>query len=142
MSIRYEAVDFQCVLTKILEQGLTKCCKATTIEMDALKLDTGLEGLEKFPGEFFGKAIAHSSIWSQIKSKFKIVDYKIPALKSLQVCQEREGVYIEHHNPNERFWFLIVDKDTGFTIKIVSTFLYGSDKQSEAKFLVQFLVFN
>ena len=142
ISIHYLAVDFQCVLTKVLEQGLTRCSKATTIEMDALKLDTSLEGLEKFPGEFFAKAVAHSSIWGQIQSKFKVVDYKIPALKSLQVYQEREGVYIEHHNPDERFWFEIVDKETGYTIKIVSTFLYGSDKQSEAKFLVQFLVFN
>ena len=114
MSIHYIMTDFQCVLTKILEQQLTKVCKSTIIEMDALKLDTSLEGLEKFPGEFFAKAKAQSSIWSQIKGRFKIVDYKIPSLKSLQVYQEREGVYIEHHNPTERFWFVIVDKETGF----------------------------
>ena len=84
---------------------MTKCSKSTIVEMDALKLDVMLEGLEKFPGEFFSKAKAQSSIWSQIKSRFKIVDYKIPQLKSLQVYQEREGVYIEHHNPDERFWF-------------------------------------
>merc|ERR1712060_133280 len=101
----------------------------------------GIEGLESVPGQFFAKARPESVIWPQIKNNFKVVDYHIPPLKSLEVYQDKEGVHIELHNPEDRFEFLIMCKETGSTIKLISKFMYGSDKHSEAKFLVQFLVF-
>ena len=101
-----------------------------------MKFDTSLEGLERFPGEFFAKAKAKSLIWPKIKGRFKCIDYKIPALKSLEVYQEKEGVHIELHNPNDKFEFLILDKESGSNIKIISRYVYGSDKHEEAKFLV------
>ena len=48
---------------------------------------------------------------------------------------------IELHNPEDKFEFILMDKQSRSTIKIISSYVYGSDKHEEAKFLVQFLVF-
>jgi len=139
--IVYRDKDFITVLSKVMEHQLNSCAKQTTIELESLKFDSSLEGLERVPGEFFAKAKSESSVWPKIKHKFKCVDYKIPPLKSLEVYQEKVGVHIELHNPNDKFEFLILDKESGASTRLITKFMYGSDKHAEAKFLVQFLVF-
>lgn len=141
LSIVYNDKDFMSVLSKVLEHQIDAVAKSTTIELESLKFDSSLEGLERVPGEFFAKAKAQSSIWPNIKHKFKCVNYKIPALKSLEVYQQKVGVHIELHNPNEKFEFLVLNKETGSSTKLIAKYMYGSDKHEEAKFLVQFLVF-
>ena len=110
LSIVYREQEFMSVLSKVMEHQLNKISKQTTIELESIKFDSSLEGLERFPGEFFASAKAKSPIWPDIKGGFKCIDYKIPALKSLEVYQEKEGVHIELHNPNEKFEFLILEK--------------------------------
>ena len=57
--------------------------KSTVIEFKTLVLDADLQGLEKFPTEFFTNVVAKGKNWEQIKNNFRVIRQSMPILKAL-----------------------------------------------------------
>ena len=83
-------------------------CNQVNLEIEYLRFDSDLEGMDSFPNEFLAGLTPCANNWEQKKSNFRMINATIPAFASLSFVNDRLEVVQMY--PEEKYVFTFEDK--------------------------------